>query len=147
MEFPLYVQHHVVGQREAPRFHPSLRVDGGHGLRNLVQQVVSLEHEVEPALAEAAADLCVPYQVVGVEAAVGIAAAAVHVQVGGQLQLQRQLALQSQPVVVVKAVDGVLGRVLRVDVVPCIVESDKDIFSCAFFWFVAKNHDHNLLLS
>ena len=85
VHFIHYMQHGIARHSVVPCLGASLRVDYLANVRELTKQVEAIGHYSE--FAEGALKTCVPHEVVGVHRRIAVAVAAVHGDIGGQLQL------------------------------------------------------------
>ena len=96
-----------MGQAVAPRLHTPVGIERGRHVGKLVEQVEGIEHQVDAAVHQALRHAGVPHQVVLVHGTVVVTAAAVHGQVGGGLEIERQFPRGPQSVLVVPGIDAV----------------------------------------
>ena len=85
------VQQGISGHHVGVRFGASLRIHGARYVGKLAQDVESVNHHQQLALAERTRKAGVPHQVGRVELRVGIARATVKREVGGEVELPRQM--------------------------------------------------------
>ena len=81
------MEHHVAGQRVAVCLGASLRVEHLRDVAQVAEDVESVEGKGEAELGYGLADACVPHEVVGVGACVGVASVAVEGEVADELHV------------------------------------------------------------
>ena len=98
--------HDVAGKGVAVCLGAALRIDNLRDIAKLIEDVKAVEGEGEARLGEGLAQACVPHEVVGVGTACGISAAAVHGEVGGELEAEGQVHERGEAVVEVVEREG-----------------------------------------
>ena len=98
-------EHHVARNAVVPRLGATLLVHHVARVGELLQDVEALEFGEEFAFEETARELGVPDPVGGVHLALLIAATGVHRQVGGELELRRQVQRRVEADLIVAGVD------------------------------------------
>ena len=82
----------------------TLFVEGALHVRETAEKIEAINHTGETAMAESLRQARVPYQFIGIHLMVRIAAAAVHRQVGKDLEIEREFKLSCQSVIEVSGI-------------------------------------------
>ena len=100
------VRHDVAGKGVAVCLGAALGVEDLGDVAEVAEDVEGIEGEGEAGLGEGLAEAGVPYEVVGVGGAAGVSAAAVHGEVGGELEAEGQVHERGDAVVEVVEREG-----------------------------------------
>ena len=116
----------VAGQDVGVGLDTPLGIDNAGDIVELAKEVEAVEHPCEAAFEHGVRQAGIPDEVVGVHAAAFVAATAEHGEIGGQLEVPRQLEGGDGSIIEVEGIDAVEVGAVAVGVVPCEVSFQSD---------------------